>query len=393
MDILEAFVANGISHNVNILWKEGEAFFRATEIGKALDIKKIHNTIKDFKDRHIVTDSMGIGGHQPSDGIPEITFLTECGLFKLLLMMCRKPIALMFLDWVTDVIGPIREKYKLDIYNKKIEEAIQKGVETFFQLEKTKLEHAKYEKDGDKQKQDDISNEEYCYENGYAYRNHTQVRGDKIQIYDPETKQLIKTFESLIEPTRDHEYMQDASRNMILNAIEKGTVYKKFRWLKLNRELSDDTIQDLCDTTEYKGINKGFVAMFDLSKSRIEKVFCDQKAAAENRNFKGTAAICKAIKLNSQSGGHYFKMWFDCEPEFKNEYLSREPLPSKRKAVNAITVQKLNPITKALIKEYNSIEEVLKEYKTTRSTIKNASENDFIVCGFKWQVIYNTECI
>ncbi len=84
-------------------------------------------------------------------------------------------------------------------------------------------------------------------------------------------------------------------------------------------------------------------------------------------------------------------MWFDCDPDLKREYLSREQLPSKRMACNAIAVHKLNPITKTIVKIYSSMEEVLKDYKSSRATIKNASDNDFIICGFKWKVISRDE--
>jgi uncharacterized membrane protein YqiK len=78
---------------------------------------------------------------------------------------------------------------------------------------------------------------------------------------------------------------------------------------------------------------------------------------------------------------------FDCDSDLKNEYLSRARLPDKRKMCNSITVEKLNPITKTVIKTYMSMEEVIKEHKTSRKTITNAAENDFIICGYKWNII------
>jgi prophage antirepressor-like protein len=269
------------------------------------------------------------------------------------------------------------------------------NIEHLIELEKIKLQQLEFKSktDDDESSSDDededMKQKIYCYENGLVanYRNHTQVRGDKIQIYNPETKELVKTYDCLVAVTRERDYMQDASRNMILNAIKNNTIYKNYRWLKLTRDLSDDTIQELSETVKSVCVNNGFVAMLKLDKSRIEKVFCDQIAASEDRQFKTGAAICKAIKCGTQSGGHYFKMWFDCDEQLKNEYLSREQLPSKRKTVNSISIQKLNPITKTLIKEYMSMEEVIKEYKIGRATIKKASESDYIICGFKWKII------
>ena len=48
MDILQAFVLNGINHNINILWKDNKPLFRASEIAKVLDMKNIRPSISDF---------------------------------------------------------------------------------------------------------------------------------------------------------------------------------------------------------------------------------------------------------------------------------------------------------------------------------------------------------
>lgn len=99
----------------------------------------------------------------------------------------------------------------------------------------------------------------------------------------------------------------------IKQAIKANHVYKGFRWAFLERHLPDTTVQDIGETVQSQTIKKGFVAMLDLKKSKIVSVFCDQKEAGQDRGFRGCAPISKAIQKGTQSGGHYFMMWHDCD--------------------------------------------------------------------------------
>ena len=76
-----------------------------------------------------------------------------------------------------------------------------------------------------------------------------------------------------------------------MQSVLNKTIYKSFRWATLTRDQDDSTIQDIGDTIESKTIQKCLVAMLNMAKTQIVQVFCDQKEAAENRNFKGCAAI------------------------------------------------------------------------------------------------------
>ena len=45
MNILQAFVLNGTSHEINILWENEKPYFRASEIGKILQMTNIRATL------------------------------------------------------------------------------------------------------------------------------------------------------------------------------------------------------------------------------------------------------------------------------------------------------------------------------------------------------------
>lgn len=215
-------------------------------------------------------------------------------------------------------------------------------------------------------------------------RQHTQARGNKIQIYSHDGKTLIKTYESYVYAMRDKE-LANPTRSAIKEAIKTTTIYKDFRWAELDRSLPDDTIQELPDTIESKIVKIGYVAMLNLDKDKIVNVFCDQKAAAQDRKFTSSASVSNAIRRGSISGGHYFMMWYDCTQELKDEYLKTNTLPQKRVAVNGVEIEQLHPITNEVLKYYASCEDVVKEYKISRQTLKSAIDYNYIVKGYKWQ--------
>ena len=217
-------------------------------------------------------------------------------------------------------------------------------------------------------------------------RKITVGRGPKIQIYDPETSKLIHTFSCLVEPTRENEFVPNCSKAMIQTAINTNILYKKYRWMRLDRELSDDHIQELpTEISKTKTVNIGFIAMLNLDKTRVENVFPDILTATTNRQFKSDSAISKAIHKQTKSGGHYFMMWDDCEEELQEEYLSHDKLPEKPIRSNSVQINQLNAITGEIIKTYKCTEDVIKEFRISRKSLKNAIESNYVCKGFKWE--------
>ena len=125
--------------------------------------------------------------------------------------------------------------------------------------------------------------------------------------------------------------------------------------------------------------------MLDFNQ-KIVQVFCDQKEAAQNRQFASSAAISNAIKRGTKSGGHYFKLWHDCDSTQKDAYLQFHELPQKRATSRSVTIEKLHSITKEKLEYFSSYEDVIKKYKCSRTTLKNAIQFDYILRGFRWQV-------
>lgn len=217
----------------------------------------------------------------------------------------------------------------------------------------------------------------------YTERRYRQGRGQKVQRYTEDGKTLLSTYEGLITACRDP-CLHSPTPSQIKQAIKANHVYKGFRWAFLDRELPDTTVQDIGDTVQSQTIKKGFVAMLDLKKSKIVSVFCDQKEAGQDRGFRSCAPVSKAIQKGTQSGGHYFMMWHDCDEALQAEYLKHNSLPTKRHQQRMLAVNQINPNTQDIIKQYACVADVIKEWKVSRTSLKDAIENKYLLKGFYW---------
>jgi len=214
-------------------------------------------------------------------------------------------------------------------------------------------------------------------------RQYTQALGAKVQRYSPDGKTLLQTYESAIAALRDAS-LDAPSRTRIHQAVADRTVYKDFRWMFLDRALPNDTVQVLGETAQKeRDIRKGFVAMLNLDKTQIMEVFQNQKEAGIDRKFRSSAPVCTSLKNGTQSGGHYFKMWYDCPDDLKAEFLSRKSLPDKAVPGGQRVVQ-LHPITRDVVRVYASVSDVIKDHRFSRSSLKNVIENGFIAKGYRW---------
>ncbi len=214
-------------------------------------------------------------------------------------------------------------------------------------------------------------------------KRYNQARGDKIQRYSTKGKILLETYNGHAEAGRDVT-LDGPTPGGIKSACKGKTLYKGFRWANLARNLPDDTVQDIGETVISSTVQKGFVAMLNLARTRIENVFCDQKAASEDRKFSTGAAVCKAIKEGTQSGGHYFRMWKDCPEDLQEAYLDRARLPEKRAPKGSQRIVKRHPLTGGEIHTYVSVSDVIRDVKISRKSLFEALDHGGIVKGFKW---------
>lgn len=207
-----------------------------------------------------------------------------------------------------------------------------------------------------------------------------QTKGKKIQKYTLDGK-LVCTYNGLCFAERN-EYRLSISglRIAIINNYE----YKEHRWLYLDRNLPDDTIQEIGETKEHKNVPLDFIAMLDIDNKYIIHVFEDQSAAAKSRHLETTSSIYNSIKYNKLCKGHNFNYFNKCTEEQKNTYLENNKLPEIKRHFNAIKVKQINPITNEIIEIHNSYTDIHKKFQIGLKKIKEAIKNDEIYKGFKW---------
>jgi prophage antirepressor-like protein len=109
MEIVKAFHDNTLSHEITICTIDRKYYFKASDIGIVLGLANIRENLRTIKEEYkLVRKIDTIKGQQDS------IFLSEKGLYHVL-MRSNKPIAVIFQDWVLEVIEKIREtgEYKL----------------------------------------------------------------------------------------------------------------------------------------------------------------------------------------------------------------------------------------------------------------------------------------
>lgn len=207
-----------------------------------------------------------------------------------------------------------------------------------------------------------------------------QSRGRKIQKYTLDGK-LVCTYNGLCFADRNEDRL---SVSGLKKAIINNYEYKEHRWLYLERNLPDDTIQEIGKTIEHKNVPLDFIAMLDIDNKNIIHVFEDQLQAAKSRHLKTTYGIYLSIKHNKLCKGHYFNYFNKCTEEQKNNYLENNKLPEIKRHFNAVKVKQINPITNEIIYTYNSYVDIQKKFQIGLKKIKEVIKNDEIYKGFKW---------
>jgi prophage antirepressor-like protein len=212
-------------------------------------------------------------------------------------------------------------------------------------------------------------------------RKNTRQR--KIQKYDPNTFELLKTYDGLMDAIRQN---PTYSKGPLKDAAENCRVYNGFRWHFIERD-DADIAYELPPTYERPSSSPKMIAMLNKEKTEILKVFSSMGKAQKELNIKSKESINTSIKLNyCIQNKYYFKFFEDCEENLKNAYLQNNALP--RFDYSASTkVQQIDPTNSQVIQTYNSIADVLKVFCMSREVLKRACEKDEARMGYKWRIV------
>ena len=202
-----------------------------------------------------------------------------------------------------------------------------------------------------------------------------------IQQYDLDGN-LIKYYESFIDLIRD---IPGTSVSGLKYSISNLSVYHGFRW-KIIEKTEDPSIKyDIGETTDIVISRREFIAHINIDKTCIMNVYSEQKEFAEKYKL-SNSAVCCAIKRGSRTQGGHIIFYDDCSIEMREEYEKMNKLPEKPIISGGITVSKIDKNTKVVLKNYNSISDVIKENQMSRLSLQNASNNNTIHNGFYWKI-------
>jgi hypothetical protein len=227
----------------------------------------------------------------------------------------------------------------------------------------------------------------------FSVKPRAVTRGPKVQRYS-EDGVLLKTYPGILEATRDNYFSPDnaPTTGPLKKAAKNRTVYKGFRWATLDREKPDDTVQDIGETTESSIMHSGLIAGLDLTRQRIEKVFCDQKDAAEQLQLNGLGSVSTALKMANDAKprmtrGLYFRFWRDCSAEMQQDFLSRGTLPEPRQRMGAFRVKATNSLSNES-RMFTSMTAVQKELRISRATIFDCAKNGYMTAsGYRLEIV------
>jgi hypothetical protein len=206
----------------------------------------------------------------------------------------------------------------------------------------------------------------------------------KVQQYDPATFKLIKTYEGLMDVIRCNPKF---SKFGVKKAAEDDMVYCDYRWffIEPDAEIKEYTIPPTVES-QASSIPR-MIAFLNKEKTKIEKVYPSQHSAGKDLKMR-IQTINEGIKSAKLVKQTYFICFYDdLSDELKNEYLSHSELPKKIKHVNSTGVQQIDPTTKKVIKTYESIADVLKEFYMSRASLKRAMETNVVHQDFLWRSI------
>lgn len=207
------------------------------------------------------------------------------------------------------------------------------------------------------------------------------TRSPYVQKYDPNTFELLESFDSIIDLTRQDDKL---SYSGLKSAVKNKSIYKNFRWFMVDKK-QPNIKYDIGETKcIIKNIPNEFIAMLDINKEHIIEVYASQKHASKARKFSNGAAISKAINQGSLSSGHYWQKYDDCSEDLKATY--NKPLPEKITKNNSIKVNLLHKTTKEIIKTYDSVSDLIKEFQISRLTLNKICKNKTIYKNFLFEM-------
>ena len=201
--------------------------------------------------------------------------------------------------------------------------------------------------------------------------------GPIVQVYHKDDlNTVVYVFDSITEATRDFKYNDNTSSfTSIKKAYQHKTLYLDHRWhfISNRNEINLNNPRDIGETIITRERNQGQVAMLNINKTKILKVFKLSKDAAEEI-LQHPSAMSSAIKFSTPLNNYYWMRWENVDKSIQDDYLLLNQLPEKQKNIRGVKINQIDPITKLLIKTFASYTDIQKELKISPKKIKEIIE-------------------
>jgi hypothetical protein len=208
--------------------------------------------------------------------------------------------------------------------------------------------------------------------------------GPIVQIYHKnDCKTVVQTYPSILEATRRFNYdNKTASFSAIKKAFQCKTIYLDHRWhfIMDRKERDLDKPRNIGETVVTIEKNQGQVAMLDLNKTKVIKVFKLAKDAAKEI-LQHPSAMSTAIKHSVPLNNHYWLRWQYVDPALQRAYLQSNNLPEKAKNPRGMKINVFHADTNELVQTFGSFMEIQKELKISIKTVKDCMESNTICRG------------
>jgi hypothetical protein len=226
--------------------------------------------------------------------------------------------------------------------------------------------------------------EEIIEENKIISSINANSTGPIVQIYHKnDLKNVVHVYNSITEATRYFNYNnKSASFTAIKKAFQHKTIYLDYRWhfITDRQESNLHQLRDIGETVNTQERKQGQVAMLNIDKTKIIKVFKISKDAAKEI-LQHPSAMCTAIKHSSPLNNHYWLRWENVDVSLQDDFLQSNLLPTKQKNIRGIKIKQVHPITNELVKIFASYTDIQKELKISVKKLKELIENNEIYQG------------
>lgn len=194
--------------------------------------------------------------------------------------------------------------------------------------------------------------------------------GDKLLQINPETKQIIKVYETVADALKESNFKLKGPS--IQKAVTENTIYNGCRWLYVDRTIDPtQAITTLKETKKTKSQSLGYIAKMNKEKTEIITVYLDRKTAAHQNNYTNISALDIPVKNNTITNGFYYVLYDNCKEELREKFEEKYGEPFLYKdGVGQYDA------TNKLIQEFSCKYDVIKKIKVSDKTLRKVLDKN-----------------